>query len=68
MAVYPQEPDALHYWQPEAPNGMLEAAQQDKINVTQKEKRKSQKTSPVVCGESIVRLRGSSCFVICKAL
>lgn len=65
MAVYPQELDALHYWQPEAPNGMLEAAQQDKINVTQKEEKK---TSPVVCGESIVRLRGSSRFVICKAL
>lgn len=40
MAVYPQEPDVPHYWQSEAPNGMLEAAQQEKINVTQKEKRK----------------------------
>lgn len=67
MAVYPQEPDVPHYWQSEAPNGMLEAAQQEKINVTQKEKRKK-KNSPVVCGESIVRLRGSSCFVIYKAL
>lgn len=42
MAVYPQEPYVSHYWQPEAPNGMLEAAQQEKINVTQKEKKKNQ--------------------------
>lgn len=41
MAVYPQEPDIPHYWQPEAPNGMLETAQQEKINVTQKEKEKN---------------------------
>lgn len=50
MAVYPREPDLLPpYWQPEAPNGMLEAAQQEKINVTQKEKI----SNSVVCGESI---------------
>lgn len=35
MAVYLQKPDLLpHYWQPEAPKGMLEAAQQEQINVT----------------------------------
>lgn len=64
MAVYPQESDLLpHYWQPEAPNGMLEAAQQEKINVTRKQKQPSG-----VRRKHSAKHKGSSCFVICKAL
>lgn len=42
MVVYPQEADLTLYWHSEAPNGMLEAEQQEKINVTQKEKNLTQ--------------------------
>lgn len=57
MVVYPPEPDLLpHYWQPEAPNGTLEAAQQEKISVTQNEKN----PNPVVCGESIQSSTGEA--------
>lgn len=38
MVVYPQEADLTDYWHSKAPNGMLEAEQQGKINVKQKEK------------------------------
>jgi len=62
----PPELDLLpHYWQPEVPNGMLKAAQQAKINVTQKGK-KSQPSG--VWRKHSVKHRGSICFIICKAL